>query len=189
MELSKAIQNRRSVRKFSNKKPDWRNIIECIDSSRYAPMAGNNYTLKFILVDNEEKIKEISEACQQDFVSQAKYCVVVCSKPARTTNLYGKQGEIYCRQQAGSAIENFILSLEEFGLSTCWVGAFVEDQIKRELEIPKDVDVEAVFPIGYESEKPKIKHAKIELDRILYFNKYGDKKMKHPIKTDERIFK
>ena len=58
MELGKAIQNRHSVRKFSNKKPNWRTIIECIDSARYAPMAGNNYTLKFILVDNEEKIKK-----------------------------------------------------------------------------------------------------------------------------------
>jgi len=189
MELSKAIQNRRSVRKFSNKKPDWRNIIECIDSARYAPMAGNNYTLKFILVDNEEKIQQISESCQQQFISNTKFVVAVCSKPARTTNLYGKQGEIYCRQQAGAAIENFILSLEEFGLATCWVGAFVEDQIKRELKIPKDVNVEAVFPIGYESEKPRTKHAKIDLDRILYFNSYGNSKMRSPIKTDERIFK
>lgn len=188
MELSKAIQNRRSVRKFSHKKPDWRNIIECIDSSRYAPMAGNNYTVKFILVDDEDKIKIISEACQQEFISEAKFVVVVCSKPARTTSLYEEKGEVYARQQAGAAIENFILSIEEFGLATCWVGSFIEEHIKRELKIPADVNVEAVFPIGYESEKPRVRHAKIELDRILYFNKYGDKKMQHPRNTSERLF-
>jgi nitroreductase len=189
MELGRAIESRHCVRKFKDKKPDWRNIIECIDSARYAPMAGNNYTLKFILVDDEEKIKKISDACQQQFVAQAKYVVVVCSNPSRTSNLYGKSSEIWTRQQAGAAMENFFLSIQDYGLSTCWIGYFVEDQIKEALSIPDDINVEAVFPVGYEYEKPKTKQAKIDLDRILYFNKYGDKKMKHPKVVDERKFK
>lgn len=184
MELDKAIQSRHSVRKFKDKKPDWRTIIECIDAVRYAPMAGNNYTLKFILVDDEEKIKKISEAAQQQFVSQAKYVVVVCSNPSRPANAYGKSGEIFCRQQAGAAIENFFLKITESGLSTCWVGYFIEEQVKRELKIPAGVNVEALLPIGYEYEKPRTRKMKIDLDRVLYFNSYGDKKMKRPRRGD-----
>lgn len=182
MELDKAIQSRRSTRKFKDKKPDWRDIIECIDSARYAPMAGNNYTLKFILVDDEEKIIKITDACQQRHVGEAKYVLVVCSNPSRTTNAYEKKGEIFCRQQAGAAIQNVLLKIEEAGLATCWVGYFVEEQIKKELNIPKEVNIEAVLPIGYEYEKPRTRHAKIDLDRILYFNSYGIKKMKKPAK-------
>ena len=111
MKLDEAIQNRRSIRKFNTKKPDWRDIIECIDVARYAPMAGNNYTLRFILIDDKEKIQKIAKAAQQDFVSQAKYVVVVCSNPSKTTNTYEK-GEIFCRQQAGAAIQNFLLKIE-----------------------------------------------------------------------------
>ena len=185
MELDKAIQNRHCVRKFNpKKKPDWRDIIEAIDSARYAPMAGGNYTLKFILVDDEEKIKKISEAAQQDFIATAKFIVVVCSNPSRTINLYGKKGECYARNQAGAAMENFFLKIIESGLSTCWVGHFVEEQIKGELKIPEETNVEAIFPIGYEAEKPITKKAKIDLDRILYFNKYGNVKMK---KEDKRV--
>ena len=69
MDLNKAIQKRHSARKFSDKKPDWRVIIECVEAARYAPMAGNNCTVKFILVDDEEKIKKISEAAQQQKIS------------------------------------------------------------------------------------------------------------------------
>ena len=180
MELDKAIKSRTSVRKFSSKKPDWRDIIECIDAARYAPMAGGNYTLKFILVDEPEKIEKIKDACQQDFVSQAHYVVVVCSNPLRTLNAYGKQGEIYTRQQAGAAIQNFLLKITESGLSACWVGYFVESQIKRILKIPKEVNLEAVFPIGFEYEKRRTRKAKIDLDNILYFNEYNKKKMKKP---------
>lgn len=185
MDLDKAIQNRHCVRKFnSKKKPDWRNIIECIDSARYAPMAGGNYTLKFILVDDEEKISKIAEAAQQDFIAEAKFVVVVCSNPARTVNLYGKKGECYAKHQAGAAMENFFLKIAEFGLSTCWVGHFVEEQIKDLLKIPEDVDIDAIFPVGYESEKPRTRKAKIDLDRILYFNRYGNVKMK---KEERRV--
>jgi nitroreductase len=184
MELDKAIQGRHSVRKFSNKKPDWRNIIECIDSARYAPMAGNNFTLKFILVDDEEKITKITDAAQQDFISQAKYLVVICSNPSRPKNLYEKEnGEKWNKQQVGAAIENFLLKIEEFKLATCWVGSFDDEEIKRTLKISENIDVEAVFPIGYEFQKPKTRKAKIDLDRVLYFNSYGNSKMKSPAKN------
>jgi len=182
MNLDKAIKSRASVRKFSSKKPDWRDIIEAIDSARYAPMAGGNFSLKFILVDDKEKIEKIAKSCQQDFISEAHYVVVVCSKTGRTLNAYGKeQGAVYARQQAGAAIENFLLKIQEFGLSTCWIGYFVESQIKRHLSIPGDVDVEAIFPVGFEYEKKRTRKEPIDMDNILYFNKFGEKRMK-PLK-------
>jgi nitroreductase len=180
MELNKAIQNRHSVRKFRDKKPDWRTIIECVDSVRFAPMAGNNCTLKIILVDDEEKINKIGEATQQDHVSSAKYIVVFCSHPVRAENLYGENSKKWVKQQTGAAIENFLLSIEQSGLATCWVGHFDAEIIKRVLKVPADAEVEAIFPIGFELDKPKTKRLKISIDRILYFNSYGDSKMKHP---------
>jgi len=185
MELDTAIKSRRSVRKFKSKEPDWREIIECIDGMRFAPMAGENFTLKIILVDDRDKIEKIAKAAQQDFILQAKYVVVVCSNPERTVNAYGKRGEKYSRQQAGAAIQNFLLKLEEAGLSTCWVGHFVDEQIKAELKIPDEINVEAVFPIGYGIKKPSAK-ARVNMDSILYFNIYKNKKMKEPKKIEGR---
>ena len=126
MELDKAIKSRKSVRKFKEKKPDWRDIIECIDATRYAPMAGNNFPLKFILVKDSEKIQKLSEAAQQPFISKAPYVVVVCTNPLRIQNAYPEFAEKFCKQQAGAAIQNFLLKIQEKGLSTCWVGYFLE---------------------------------------------------------------
>ena len=176
MELDKAIQSRHSVRKFLDKKPDWKDIIEAIDSTRYAPMAGNSHTVKFILVDDSNKIQMLSEASQQPFVNKAQYVVVVCSVTSRTTNAYEKQGEIYLRQQAGAAIQNFLLKIQELGLATCWTGHLVEAQVKRTLKIPANVQVEAIFPIGYEFGKSKKKRI-ADIDSILFFNEYKKNKM------------
>jgi nitroreductase len=176
MDLDKIIQARRSIRKFKSIQPDWREIIECIDAMRYAPMAGNNFSIKTILVDDENKIKEIAEAAQQPFVGQVKYIVVVCTTPTRTEISYGEKGTNYLKQQAGAAIQNFLLKITEKKLATCWIGYFAEEEVKRILDIPEEIHVEALFPIGYAFQKPEPKR-KIELDAFLYFNGYGNKKM------------
>ena len=183
MELNKAIQFRKSVRKFNSKKPDWRDIIECLDAARYAPMAGGNYTLKFILIDDKKTIQKLADAAQQSFISQAQYVIVACTNSSRTINAYEEKGEKYCRQQAGAAIQNFLLKIQEKELATCWIGQFVDDLVKRAISAPENIDVEALFPIGYEYKKEKPKR-KIDMDRILYFQKYGNKKMKNPKKLD-----
>jgi len=183
MQLDEAIQSRKSVKSFSDKKPDWRDIIEAIDSARFAPMAGNIYSLRFIIVDNKEKIQKLSESCQQDFVGKVHYIVVACTDGEKTQNSFGKRAEKYLRQQAGAAIQNFLLKIEESGLKICWVGHFVDNQIKHELSIPDNIEVEALFPIGYETKEKgakRLPRKKASLDSILYFNKWGKRKMNNP---------
>ncbi len=174
--FDKIIQSRTSVKKFKSKKPDWRDILECIDSARFAPMAGNQFSPRFILIDDEKKIQKLAEVAEQPFIAKAQYVVVVCSNKKLTMNAYEDRGERYIKQQVGAAIQNFLLKINQMGLATCWVGHFYDEKIKHLLKIPDDIDVEAFFPIGYAWEKTKPKR-KTELDNILYFNEYKNKKM------------
>ncbi|MEK6945328.1 MAG: nitroreductase family protein [Nanoarchaeota archaeon] len=178
MDLDDAIRARRSIREFSTKKPDWRLIIEAIDAARFAPTAGDNFTTKFLMVSDIEKISILAKATQQHFIGKVQYVVIVCSAPSRTINAYGEAGKAYVRQQAGAAIQNFLLKLTELGLGTCWVGYFSEEMIKEALKIPSDVQVEALFPIGLVLDKKKRIKNSIDLDNILYFEEYGNKRMK-----------
>ncbi|MCA9488147.1 MAG: nitroreductase family protein, partial [Nanoarchaeota archaeon] len=129
-------------------------------------------------------IKKIAQWSEQPFIAESKYLVVFLTNPSRTTNSYGqKQGEKFCRQQAGAAIQNFLLKLTEEKLSTCWIGYFNEKEIKKIIKVPEDYYIEAMFPIGIANEKPK-KENNRELDNFLYFNELGNKRMK-PIKKVE----
>lgn len=178
MDIGEAIKNRKSVRNFSEKEPDWRDIIEAIDHARYAPMAGNLLSTKFILINDPSKIQQIAESCQQDFMKFSHYLVVVCSDKRKTLTAYEEKGQMYLHQQAGAAMENFLLKITDLGLSTCWVGYFVEDEIKKLVEAPENVDIEGIFPIGYEKKHSLQKRpAKTELDACMFFEKYGNKKM------------
>jgi nitroreductase len=180
MDLDKTIKKRHSVRKFKSKKPDWRMIIEAIDLAKNSPYAGNIPTIKFLLIDDKDKIDKISKACQQSFIKQVKYIVVICNDKENLIKSYEDRGEKYGKQQAGAVIQNLLLKITDLGLATCWVGAFSDNQIKKILDIPKNIDVEALLPIGYEMGKSEPK-SKPDLDNILFFNTWGEKHL-NPVK-------
>jgi len=186
MKLQDAIENRKSIRKYKNTTPDWRQIIEAIDTARFAPMAGNIFSLKFILISDLHKIAEIARWSEQDFIAQTQYVVAFVTDSKRTSNAFEEKGETFCKQQAGAAIQNFLLKLTEFKLSTCWIGYFNESEIKKILKIPENCKIEAMFPIGYANEKPKAKNNR-ELDNMLYFDEWKKNRMIPTEKIDARI--
>jgi len=182
MDINKAIEKRRSVRRFSTKKVKWQEIIEAIDAANRAPLAGNIYSLRFILIDDKEKIRKLAEASQQDFFENIDYLVAVCSDKTGLIKSYDERGEIYARQQAGAAIENFLLKIVDLGLASCWVGAFVDDEVKQILEVPQairdSINVEALLPVAYEMPGYKKEKRKPDLDMCLWFNKWKNKFMR-----------
>ncbi len=177
MQFDRVLKERHSVRLYSGKKADWRDIIVAMDAANSAPLAGNVPTLKFILVSDKAKIAKIAEACQQDFVASVDYAVVVCSQEKLLEKAYPDLSEKYARQQAGAAIENFLLKITDMGLASCWIGAFVESMVKNILKIPDEIVVEAVLPVGYARSLGK-QRKKPELDSALYFNEWKNKYMK-----------
>jgi len=178
MDFDRIIKERHCVRKFrAGKKPDYKEVIAAIEAATKAPLAGNVKSIKYILVSDKEKIKALTVAAQQEFFENVDYVIVVCSDKTSLVRSYYKRGEIYSRQQAGASIENLFLKLTERGLATCWVGAFSDETVKRILKIPDNIDVEAIFPIGYELGKTK-QETKAELDNVLFFDEWKNKFMK-----------
>lgn len=177
MELTKAIEKRRSIRKYSNKKIKFEDVSEICNSARFAPCAANIYTVKIIIVeDKETKAKLADAALNQSFIAEAPYLLVVCSEISLLKKGYGEFADTYCKQQAGAAIQNMLLKTTELGLATCWIGAFEENEMKRILKIPDNIRVEALLPIAMPFPKMKIpEKRKPDLKNISFFNHWGKK--------------
>jgi len=179
MDLKKAIESRRSVERYSHKKPNWKKIIRAIDAARHAPSAGGMSNIKFILVSDEKKIAQVTDATQQEFVGSASYVVIAVSDDSKLVRSYEDRGARYSSQQGGAAIQNFLLALTAEGLVTKWVMFFYDEQVKRIFGIPDDLIVEGVFPIGKESKEKvmEIEGKKKDLQDMIYFDSWKNKKM------------
>jgi len=176
MDFKKVVSERHSCRDFSTKKVSLGDVAEVIDTAKYAPCAGNIYSVRLILVsETESKIKLMDAAMGQKHLKDASYVIVVCSDPTEVVRSYGTRAEIFTRQQAGAAIENILLSMQNLGLAGSWVGGFDENAVKRIFNIPAHVQVEALIPVGYKLEKEKITELKETKDthKIFYLEKWG----------------
>ena len=139
-----------------------------------------------MLINDEKKIQEIAKWSEQEFIKQAKYVALFITMPKKTKNAYGERGREYCKQQAGAAIQNFLLKLTELELSTCWIGHFNEERIKHLLKIQEEGIIEAIFPIGIANEKPK-KRMLRDLGDFIYFNEWEKSRMKRIEKIEARL--
>ncbi len=161
MEFDKVINKRKSTRSFKDKRASFKDAIIAIDSAIKGPFAGNHNNLKFVIVEDTDTIKKISEFANQPWISQVGLLILVCSDDKHLEHMYGERGRVYSRQQVGAAINTILLKLTELGLDSCWVGAYTDELIKNMLGIPGHIQIEAILPVGYEKPiKGKEKKAK-----------------------------
>jgi len=176
MELQDAIHNRRSIRRFKKKPVEWEKIGRLIEAGMAAPSAGNIQDVKYIVVLDEGARKEIAKAClNQVWMEKAPVLLVLCSDFQKTVRFYGLRGErLYTIQNSAAAAQNILLAAHDFGLGSCWIGAFNEDMLKATLNIPDYARPHLVIALGYPDgvvaapEKMKIEHC-------VFINKYWGK--------------
>jgi len=157
MDVVEAIKGRRSIRAFKSKKVSKETVEKIIDAARWAPSAGNIQPWEFIIVRKPEIKKALAEAAlNQAFIEEASVVIVVCANESRCFQGYGIRGKtLYCLQDTAAAIQNILLTAYSFGLGTCWIGAFNEEEAREALKIPIGIRPIAIIPVGYPVEKPQ----------------------------------
>ncbi|XOB40547.1 MAG: nitroreductase family protein [Candidatus Nealsonbacteria bacterium] len=155
MELEEVLKNRHSIRKFQKKDiPD--NIIKRIlGLANLSPSAGNLQARSVVIVKDEKIREKISEATMaQHFVAKAPVVFVICANLEESAIKYGKRGrELYAIQDATIFASYLQLAVTLLKLSSCWVGAFNEDKIKKILDLPEQIRPVVIMPTGFADEQ------------------------------------
>jgi nitroreductase len=188
MDFNTVVRKRKSIRSFKKKKASWKDVLEAVDAANQGPFAGNHNNLKYLIVEDKEKIKDLAAHCEQDWISQAGILIVVCSDDTHVENLYGERGRVYSRQQAGAAIQTILLKLTELGLGSCWVGAYSDDLVRDTLKIPEPIQIEAIIPIGYENKKEPKKEKK-SLESSLFWEQWNQDKRPTLFKEEKEDYR
>lgn len=170
------LQKRRSVRRYLPKVPSWEQITKVVDAGRMAPTSGNVQDWKAIVCYDPDLRETLAMACvEQEWMVEAPVHIVVCAQPEKAERYYGLRGErLYSVQNCAAAAMCMIMEATSLGLSTCWVGAFEEEAIKRALKCEEYVRPQIVITLGYASEVPA-KPPKFPLESMMYMNAWRGK--------------
>jgi len=165
MNVYEAIRVRKSVRAFAAKAVPKAALKRILDAARLAPSACNLQDKRFIVVrDKATRAKLAVAACNQEFVGQAPVVIVCCAK---TDNDTMPCGQVCYPIDVAIAIDHMTLCAVAEGLGTCWIGAFLEPEVKRICRIPKKVRVVELLPIGYPADPTPVKKDRMALSKLV----------------------
>ena len=177
MDVLEAIKTRRSVRSYSSQ-PIPADVMERMRQAlRYAPSACNFQPWRFILVADPELRRKVAQAAHdQLWMSDAPVIVVGCALPDQAFKHMGGYGNS-ADVDVAIALDHLTLAAVADGLGTCWIGAFNEEKVKRLLEVPPQVKVVAMTPLGYpaspELNSPLDESRRKDAAEIFHTERYG----------------
>ncbi len=186
MDIFEAIRTRRSIRRFIDRPVEEEKIKAILEAIRMSPSWANLQCWRFIVVKDpttREKISELSYV-ESFFVpkgykvnpskkglAEAPVVIVACADPSQSGVLWEQH---YYMTDMGIAAQNLMLAARGLGLGTVFVGVFDEEKLRNLLNIPSNIRIVGLFPIGYPQEEKKEGPSRKPLNEIAFFEKWGE---------------
>jgi nitroreductase len=155
MEFSEIISSRRSIRKFKSDAISPEKLEKLKAALLIAPTGSNKQPFKFIFVTDASLRKElVLKACHQPGFADAPLIVVACAQKGSSFD-------------TAIAVDHLILAATDAGLGSCWVGWIEREEIRLLLNIPAEIEIPVIVPIGYADEAPDARPRKPLSDLII----------------------
>jgi len=170
MELKEIITKRRSVRAYEDKPVPEESLRNILEAARLAPSARNNQSWKFVVVREDKRRQELTQAADREFVAEAP--VVIAAVATDPERIMACEVPSYA-VDLSIAVTHMILAAVDEGLGTCWLGAFSQQRVKEILKIPGKYRVVALLTLGFPRGEMKVKTRK-SLEEIVCYETLTD---------------
>lgn len=178
MNLQNLLEWRRSYRKFDETRLISKNDIdEILNSIKFASCANNRQYLRFISVENKDKVLEIFDntkwaASLPNNIGRPKegerpvYFIAILSDEAKKLRFNGID--------EGLVISNLTLVAAEKGIGSCIIGSVNDKKMREILNYDNNYSCEVVIAFGYPKVKSTIKKINLEEDQSYYLDEDGN---------------
>jgi len=170
MDTITTIMERRSIRRYKTDEIPPADLDKILEAGRQAPSAANRQPWHFVLTRDKELKKQVAAACSgQHWMADADVILAGIGLPSASA---GSTGRLWYKVDVAIAMQNMILAATSLGYGTCWIGAFSEEEVKKVLDVPEEMRVVALTPIGVPDTSPAARPRK-EVNQVFSAEKYG----------------
>lgn len=167
-EIEHFLISRRSCRSFKAKHVPREEITHALEMAAWAPSAGNAHPVKWIVIDDKEKLNNIMNIIL-DYVKKSKVSQEILMAQKQGKNIVMGQSDTvilaYSYKYDGMmpqvdtviATHEAELVLQSRGIGACWSGYMVRmcksiPELRELLNLPKDHEVYGAIFVGYPEE-------------------------------------
>jgi nitroreductase len=158
------IDIRRAKRALSEKKVPEEVLRRIMTAATYAPSCLNNQPWRFLVVTDDDKLKDVHAALSGGnyWAKKAPVIVAVITKPDLDAQLNDRRE--YAFLGCGLAMENLMLQAFKEGLIAHAMAGFDPFVVKEKFSIPEEFIVTALIAIGYPGEESHLSEKHIEME-------------------------
>jgi nitroreductase len=166
MEFKDVLTGLQSIREYADQPVPEEKLNIILEAARISQSGGNRQQWKFIVVRDQEKRKQLTEAANnQPHVGQAP--VIIAAVALNPERIMLCEVPSYAIDM-GIAVENMALAAFDQGLGSCWIGAFSQEKARQALGVPDKYKVAALLPLGYPKTKKEKSSRKTMAETICY---------------------
>ena len=164
MEFGELIEQRYSVRAYTNDPIEDEKLRRVLDAARLAPTAANRQPFRLIVVHTKGREEELRRIYKSEWFVSAPLIICACGVPSEGWTRF--DGRNYTDVDVTIAMDHLILAAANEGLGTCWIAAFDAEAAREVLNLPNEFDPLVLTPLGYPADEPKAKRRK-ELSELV----------------------
>lgn len=150
MDFLELAKKRYSERDFADRKVEPDKLASILESGRIAPTAANVQPQRILVVREKEGMDKLGKAAQ---LYHAPLALVVCTdaSAAWTRPFDGKKTTDI---DASIVTTHMMLEAANLGLASVWICYFKADVLRKEFDIPADLEPVNILAVGYAKGQP-----------------------------------
>lgn len=172
MDFLELAQNRYSCRSFSEKAVEQEKLDLILEAGRVAPTARNIQPQKILVLTDKSELAKLGECTKYGW--NAPVIMIIC---------YDKD-LVYHRQydnldfgyiDTSIVTTQMMLEIQNLGLGTTWIGAFDPEKVRSNYNIPENLEIVALLPVGYPGEDAhpsKLHEDRKPIEETVFYNKF-----------------
>ena len=145
MDFVDVVTSRKSVRDYQDKAVEEEKLEKILQAARLVPSWANKQCTRYIVIKEKKTIEELASTFI-GWIKQAPIVIAACANP-KDSGTHNNMD--YYLVDVGISMEHLVLGATDQGLGTCWIGGFDEAKVKKTLQIPENIKVVALTPLGY----------------------------------------
>ena len=150
MDFITIAKKRCSIRSYTERKVEAEKLDKILEAAHAAPTAANLQPVRLIAVQSEEGLAKLGKAAN---IYGAPLAIIVCADHSKAwvRPFDQKQtGDI----DASILTDHMMLQATELDLGSVWVCYFKPDILRREFNLPANLEPVNILAIGYAGESP-----------------------------------
>lgn len=173
MAFNDLITSRYSERHFDSTPIEPEKLQKILEAGRIAPTARNLQPQRILVVQSPEGLEKM------DRCTRCRFGAPVVLVLAYDMNIASYNPDVVDFGVVDTSIvaTHMMLQAQELGIHSCWVGLIDPPELRRQFQIPRNLRIISVMPLGYPSAESAPAHMhdeSIPLEQMVRWETFAD---------------